>query len=1075
MLYHLRRSFLVALLTFAICIAPLIATARTAHGFSTKHTATNTHIATTTTFVAEPPADAQTALEQGRTLLRLNKADQAFVELDTAMRLFTSANNQAGIAAVEDAMGDIYTRTGQYKTALTRYTNALNSFRTAGDAPNANAILAKIGETYFLLGDTAAASRAFSEMKVEAPVDDKRKSETPVMTNAGGVAKAASASVATCFMPGNIANNASSSSNPPNMGRAPSTSGGVGRMDLRITDAAGNPLKGIRAQIKSTRPGGLFCECFNESDAIGRALMPPLHLADKIKLVIKGGGYPSQELLLAAKDVAQPVRVVMTQAGAQIASSVSQAAVANPCFDLYRAFVAYGTSQLGTARGELKSNKQDTARARYENLLASLALPGVAELGQVSRFRAAARTALGDIALKEARYADAIKFYTEASNAARADNRLDLLWAAERGSGRTLLQQATQATDAKEKASLRGEAIKHYREALKAIETIRDGSLRADDARTLFLASTKDVFDEASAALIEMALAANASASGANKAADAPDASIELKGYPLQLAAEAFKISEQGRARSLLDLLGEARADITEGIDPEMLKRKNEITARQAQIMQQLAGVALANEKPASSPKELDLELERLSIAYDGLENTIRTRSTRYAALVGAQPRTLAETQQGVLDEKTVLLSYQLGAEKSYAWAISRGAVNITVLPRRDSIETLATNLRAQLIPVGLRRSIVGIDVTQKQGLAATATPGAASAPTPDVNSYAAASHELYRTILQPFLSLITDQRLLVVADGALNYVPFEALVTAPVATADSDYGSLPYLVKTNEIIYAPSASVVATVRTQATQTRATRTANAARGSMLVVADPVFDPKDERVKSMPATTSVTSASNTRGLILTSALADIAGIAASMNLVRLLGTRDEANSIAELARAGNDTADVWLDLEASEAKLIGRDMSNYRVMHFATHGILNAERPQFTGIVLSLVGEKNSDGFLRANEIFNFKLGAPLVMLSACESGLGKEQRGEGVIGLTRAFMYAGAPTVGVSLWSVSDRSTARLMNDFYKGYLTQGGATPSQALRQAQLAMIANNRYNAPFFWAPFVLVGDWQ
>jgi CHAT domain-containing protein len=126
-------------------------------------------------------------------------------------------------------------------------------------------------------------------------------------------------------------------------------------------------------------------------------------------------------------------------------------------------------------------------------------------------------------------------------------------------------------------------------------------------------------------------------------------------------------------------------------------------------------------------------------------------------------------------------------------------------------------------------------------------------------------------------------------------------------------------------------------------------------------------------------------------------------------------------------------------------------------------------------VLSLVGEKNSDGFLRANEIFNFKLGAPLVMLSACESGLGKEQRGEGVIGLTRAFMYAGAPTVGVSLWSVSDRSTARLMNDFYKSYLTQAGSTPSQAMRQAQLAMIATNRYNAPFFWAPFVLVGDWQ
>lgn len=143
-------------------------------------------------------------------------------------------------------------------------------------------------------------------------------------------------------------------------------------------------------------------------------------------------------------------------------------------------------------------------------------------------------------------------------------------------------------------------------------------------------------------------------------------------------------------------------------------------------------------------------------------------------------------------------------------------------------------------------------------------------------------------------------------------------------------------------------------------------------------------------------------------------------------------------------------------------------------HFATHGLLNAERPQFTGLILSLVGEASGDGFLRANEIFNFRLGSPLVMLSACETGLGREKRGEGVIGLTRAFMYAGAPTVGVSLWSVSDRSTAQLMTDFYKGLFTNKGRPPSGAMREAQLKMISASRYSAPFFWAPFVLVGDW-
>jgi CHAT domain-containing protein len=167
--------------------------------------------------------------------------------------------------------------------------------------------------------------------------------------------------------------------------------------------------------------------------------------------------------------------------------------------------------------------------------------------------------------------------------------------------------------------------------------------------------------------------------------------------------------------------------------------------------------------------------------------------------------------------------------------------------------------------------------------------------------------------------------------------------------------------------------------------------------------------------------------------------------------------------------------VWLDFDASEANVRARDLAKYRVVHVATHGLLNTERPQFTGVVLSLVGNRDADGFLRTDEIFNLRLGAQLVVLSACETGLGREKRGEGVIGLTRAFMYAGAPTVGVSLWSVADRSTAELMSDFYRRLLTKQAATTPAALRAAQQQMIAGKRYSAPFYWAPFVLVGDWN
>jgi CHAT domain-containing protein len=256
---------------------------------------------------------------------------------------------------------------------------------------------------------------------------------------------------------------------------------------------------------------------------------------------------------------------------------------------------------------------------------------------------------------------------------------------------------------------------------------------------------------------------------------------------------------------------------------------------------------------------------------------------------------------------------------------------------------------------------------------------------------------------------------------------------------------------------------------------------------MLILADPVFNSNDARAHGAAASAN---SGETRGLGIQSALVDVAGQDASatadatkmqgLPLARLAGTRTEAEQIVKLAKTSGTQADMWLDLEASEGNIETRDVSKYRVLHIATHGLLNAERPQFTGLVLSLVGNKNEDGFLRTDEVFNLRLGAPLVMLSACETGLGKEKRGEGVMGLTRAFMYAGAPTVGVTLWSVADKSTAELMTDFYKRLLASPGTSPagasaSAAMRDAQLAMINGKKYSAPFYWAPFVLVGDWR
>ena len=732
--------------------------------------------------------------------------------------------------------------------------------------------------------------------------------------------------------------------------------------------------------------------------------------------------------------------------------------------DLYRDSIVYSSYELGMGRLAYAQKDFDSARKHFESSLdaAGSSLGGITKLGQTRRFRAAARTSLGDVALRQGRLKDAGKLYTEAIKGAQEDKRIDLVWPAQSGLGRTLWLQAQQESDAKKSTSLRESALKNYRDSIQTIETLRAGSLRADEARTTFLTTTKDVFDETASALAEAALLSS------------PASGAPLSGKALDYAAEAFKVTEQSRSRSLLDLLSETGTSITEGIPPELLKRKQDNLDRQQEIAEELTGVSLTPDKDKKKPSDLEGELEKLQTDFDDIENQIRTASPRYASLTAGKPLSLAEVQGNVLDDQTALLEYSLGTENSYLWLVTKSGVALYKLPAKPVLDKLATDLRAQLIPSKLQRRIVGIDVMadSQRGLGVSATPFAE-----DAASFIPASNALYKAVVEPAAPVIGEKRLLIVADGALNYVPFEALVKSP---DSADYSSLAYLIKSNEIIYAPSASVVGAIRQQDN--------NRAGRAMLILADPVFNSNDARAHGAAASAN---SSETRGLGIQSALTDVAGQDASptagsatmqgLPLARLTGTRNEAEQIVKLAKTSGTQADVWLDLDASEDNLDARDVSKYRVLHIATHGLLNAERPQFTGLVLSLIGNKSEDGFLRTDEVFNLRLGSPLVMLSACETGLGKEKRGEGVMGLTRAFMYAGAPTVGVSLWSVADKSTADLMTDFYKRLLATppsasgGGVSASAAMRDAQLAMITGKKYSAPFYWAPFVLVGDWR
>ncbi len=290
---------------------------------------------------------------------------------------------------------------------------------------------------------------------------------------------------------------------------------------------------------------------------------------------------------------------------------------------------------------------------------------------------------------------------------------------------------------------------------------------------------------------------------------------------------------------------------------------------------------------------------------------------------------------------------------------------------------------------------------------------------------------------------------MLVVGDGALHYLPFGIL-----SASDEKENAPSYLVESHEIISLPSASVIDALRGGA--------ANRAPAplAVAVLADPVFDREDSRltkgneshVASPESTTQRTGFDDLRPLP---------------------STRREAQAIQKSVPPRQSL--IALGFEASRATVMNLQEGRYRIIHFATHGVFNDRHPELSGVVLSLfdANGKSQDGTLRLHDIYSLKLPSEMVVLSACSTGLGNVVRGEGMIGLTRGFMYAGSPRVLASLWRVDDLATSVLMEKLYQ-HMLKGGLTPPAALRAAQVEMLRGKRWRSPFYWAGFVLQGDW-
>jgi CHAT domain-containing protein/tetratricopeptide (TPR) repeat protein len=522
------------------------------------------------------------------------------------------------------------------------------------------------------------------------------------------------------------------------------------------------------------------------------------------------------------------------------------------------------------------------------------------------------------------------------------------------------------------------------------------------------------------------------------------------------LDAIAFEVSERSRARVLLELLGESRIDIRQNVDAALVAKEKAL-GQKVNIWAERAEQAT---KPELATR-LKLELSQLESELENAQVQIRKASPQYAALTEPQPLKLKEVQ-AQLDADTLLLAYSLGPERSYLWAISKDSLASYELPKEEQIKQSAL----QVYELLTARSARPRGESPQQRLERIKQ---AEMKLP------VAAQSLSDTLLAPAVAQLAGKRLVIVADGALQYIPFAMLPDPSIVSGQSSVAKSsgqPLIVR-HEVVSLPSASVLAIQRSELARRRA------APKLLAVIADPVFDRSDARFTTRPTEDSEKTAlafNDTRSIEhLAANSSDKLGVTpVRLVIPRLPFTRQEADQLIALTPRGASFRAI--DFQASRATVLDPALSQYRYVHFATHGFLDSERPGLSALLFSMVDAqgKPQDGFLRANDIYNLKLPADLVVLSACQTGLGTEIKGEGLVGLTRGFMYAGAARVVVSLWNVNDKATADLMTKFYEKMLKQG-ERPAAALRAAQVEMWKQKQWQSPYYWSAFTMQGEWR
>jgi len=601
------------------------------------------------------------------------------------------------------------------------------------------------------------------------------------------------------------------------------------------------------------------------------------------------------------------------------------------------------------------------------------------------------------------------------------------------------------------------EALSNHFRSIYLIENMRS-SLKSEETRTFFLSSRTSVYEK----MINLLISID---SGTLKKSSSYE---QLARYGATPAEIAYYFSESMRARTFLENMGGKNRGATRKLIPEEIARQEDALVAKLSMLQEDTTTLETGNNITHTTRTAQAELTRNDL--DKLIATIKKKYPEYAAINYPEPIQISAIP---LKPNEVLLQFQVNENMTYAWVI-----------RKNSQPTVFT------IPV--TRSQLSSIVRQYK------------APLEDfarINEYSPElGHKLYNLLLGGIIGNIGKaENLIIVPDGPLALLPFEALVTDlsgmtrfdDKSTGITFYRDVAYLNDSYKISYYPSASILSLLRS------VSGTKEKPAKAFWGLGDPVFDAGDSRVASgfQPEKSALVAKADTSGTSSDLRLRSILkreGFALS----RLPETREEIIAIGSLYGLNYSSPEINLGMSATKERIKAANLSQYSYIHFATHGILNGDIPYIKEPALALTQINNkttSDGFLTMSDVLDYRLNSDMVVLSACNTGLGKEVTGEGVIGMSRAFMMAGSRSVVVSLWSVDSDSTTILMKNFYEGI--KKGNSKEAALKNARTSLagreLSINRsrglkvtsrskditsnLNHPFFWAPFILVGEYD